>query len=299
MEGKRHPGRWGGALAAGVLTAGGALALSDTLFRPMLPPPGDPGLPCRRVSFHSGGVLLSGAVFGEEGRRGCLLLAHGMGVSWNYYLPEIRRFTELGYRVFAFSYRGYPGSGGRFRGFPQAARDVAAAIRFAGDGTLPLILWGHSMGAYAVCAALALTERPVERVVACAPFDDPAEAVREMAGRGIPGGRLTAAAVNAVQRGLFGRDAALWAARGLNRRAAPALILQGSRDDEVTPEGCALYARRHEVINPNVRFRLISEEGSSGHMTLIRRKGERGVNPEVFPLVEAFLAGDLPEETMM
>ena len=180
----------------------GALALSDTLFRPMLPPPGDPGLPCRRVSFHSGGVLLSGAVFGEEGRRGCLLLAHGMGVSWDYYLPQIRRFTELGYRVFAFSYRGYPGSGGRFRGFPQAARDVAAAIRFAGDGTLPLILWGHSMGAYAVCAALALTERPVERVVACAPFDDPAEAVREMAGRGIPGGRLTAAAVNAVSGAL-------------------------------------------------------------------------------------------------
>ena len=88
----------------------------------------------------------SGAVFGEEGRRGCLLLAHGMGVSWDYYLPEIRRFTELGYRVFAFSYRGYPGSGGRFRGFPQAARDVAAAIRFTGDGTLPLTLWGTAWG---------------------------------------------------------------------------------------------------------------------------------------------------------
>lgn len=51
-----------------------------------------------------------------------------MGVSWDYYLPEIRRFTALGYQVLAFSYRGYPGSGGRFQSFPQAARDVAAGM---------------------------------------------------------------------------------------------------------------------------------------------------------------------------
>ena len=57
----------------------------------------------------------------------------------------------------------------------------------------------------------------------------------------------------------------------------------------MTPEGCALYAHRTEVKNPNVRFHLLSAEGSDGHMTLIRRKGERDVNPDTFPLVEAFL----------
>ena len=57
----------------------------------------------------------------------------------------------------------------------------------------------------------------------------------------------------------------------------------------MTPEGCALYAHRTEVKNPNARFHLLSAEGSDGHMTLIRRKGERVVNPDTFPLVEAFL----------
>ena len=143
-----------GAAALTALGAAGAMKLNDILFRPMVPPPGEVDLPCRRLSIPSGDALLSGALLGEEGPRGRLILAHGMGVSWDYYLPEIRRFTALGYQVLAFSYRGYPGSGGRFQGFPQAARDVAAGMNFAGDG--PLTLWGHSMGAYAVCAALAL-----------------------------------------------------------------------------------------------------------------------------------------------
>ena len=274
-----------GAAGLTALCAAGAMKVNDALFRPELAPPKE--LPCRRVSIPSGETLLSGAVFGEEGPRGCLLLAHGMGVSWDYYLPEIQRFTDLGYQVLAFSYRGYPGSGGRFQGFPQAARDAAAVMNFAGDG--PLTLWGHSMGAYAVCAALALTERPVERVVACAPFDVPAEAVRQLARQGIPGGGAAALAVNAAQRLRFGADADLRARDGLNRRPIPALILQGGQDQEVTPEGCALYAHRAEVTNPNVRFRLLTAPGSDGHMTLIRRQGETEINPDVFPLVEAFL----------
>ena len=75
-------------------------------------------------------------------------------------------------------------------------------------------------------SALALTDRPVERVVACAPFDVPAEAVRQLARQGIPGGQATALAVNAAQRLRFGADAALRARDGLDRRPVPALILQ-------------------------------------------------------------------------
>lgn len=117
-----------GAAALTALGTAGAMKLNDILFRPMVPPPGEVDLPCRRLSIPSGDALLSGALLGEEGPRGRLILAHGMGVSWDYYLPEIRRFTALGYQVLAFSYRGYPGSGGRFQSFPQAARDVAAGM---------------------------------------------------------------------------------------------------------------------------------------------------------------------------
>ena len=74
-----------GAAALTALGTAGAMKLNDILFRPMVPPPVEVDLPCRRLSIPSGDALLSGALLGEEGPRGRLILAHGMGVSWDYY----------------------------------------------------------------------------------------------------------------------------------------------------------------------------------------------------------------------
>ena len=73
-----------------------------------------------------------------------------MGAGVEYYLPEIHHFAAQGYKVFAFEYSGYPGSSGHFYGFPQAVIDLKNALDFIDDGSLPVVLMGHSMGAYAV-----------------------------------------------------------------------------------------------------------------------------------------------------
>ena len=67
--------------------------------------------------------------------------------------------AKAGLRVFSFDYTGCYGSAGRScRGFPQAADDLRAALRFLEEngrfGSRRLVLLGHSMGGYAVCCAL-------------------------------------------------------------------------------------------------------------------------------------------------
>lgn len=102
--------------------------------------------------FSSGRNRLTGYFWNETGTQGLLVFAHGMGTDVAYYLPEIHHFAAQGYKIFAFEYSGYKGSSGKFFGFPQTVIDLKNALDFADDGSQPVLLLGHSMGAYAVCA---------------------------------------------------------------------------------------------------------------------------------------------------
>ena len=164
--------------------------------------------------------------------------------------------------------------------------DLKHALDFVDDGSRPVILMGHSMGAYAVCAVRQCTDKPVSGIVAYAPFFSSDEAVIAQATGNIPKfGKL----ILPMQRILFGRNCSPTAAAGLSRANVPALVLQGSEDVEVTPDGCALYAHRGELADAPVTFRLVQEEESSGHMTVVRKKGSQTVNEDTICQVDAFL----------
>lgn len=213
-----------------------------------------------------------------------------MGTGVEYYLPEIRHFAAQGYRVFAFEYTGYAGSSGHFYGFPQAVTDLKNAIDFIDNGSLPVILMGHSMGAYAVCAVGAHTDKRIDGIVAYAPFFSSDEAIIAEAKGSMPKcGKLLCGLILPMQRILFGRNCNPTAAAGLSCARVPTLILQGDRDREVTPDGCALYAHRRELSHFPVTFRLIQKEESNGHMTVIRKKGSQTVNEDTIRQVDVFL----------
>lgn len=59
------------------------------------------------------------------------------------------------------AYRDNPGS---FRGFSQAVLDLRAAVHYAAQYELPITLFGHSMGGYAVCAVLNFADVTVDKV---------------------------------------------------------------------------------------------------------------------------------------
>ena len=211
----------------------------------------------------------------------------------------IHHFAAQGYQVFAFEYSGYQGSSGHFYGFPQAVTDLKHALDFVDDGSRPVILMGHSMGAYAVCAVRQYTDKRVDGIVAYAPFFSSDEAVIAEATGNIPKfGKLLCSLILPMQRILFGRNCNPTAVAGLSRANVPALVLQGSADVEVSPDGCALYAHRTELSDAPVTFRLVQEKESSGHMTIVRKKGSRSINTDTMQLVGAFLREVLHSETL-
>lgn len=270
-----------------LLPVAAAFAATVVSFRP--PKPDKRELDGRKVTFSCGKKRLSGCVWNENGTRGLIVLAHGMGTSIAYHLPEVQHFVREGYKVFAFAYSGYGESDGRFYGFPQAVSDLKCAVEYIDDGSLPLILIGHSMGGYAVCTVPQCLTQPVSAVIAYAPFYADGAAIQEMT-RGMPRyGWLLRALIVPLQLVLFRKGYGLNGVDGLRSAEAPALVLQGCNDVEVTCEGCSVYAHREELAGTSVEFRLIEQADSSEHMTVVRKRGTREINADTMKLVDDFL----------
>lgn len=106
----------------------GAFVLNAAMFRPFRTKTPVQESDGHIVYFTSGRNRLTGLVLNEEGTKGLIILAHGMGTDIRYHLPELHYFAEQGYKVFAFEYSGYRGSTGHFFGFSQAAQDVKCAL---------------------------------------------------------------------------------------------------------------------------------------------------------------------------
>jgi len=125
------------------------------------------------VSFDSNGVRCTGvhlageaaaAFAGEDGRRPCVVLAHGLGGTVDSgLLPFAERFASAGLDALAFDYRHFGASDGEPRQLLSPARqleDYAAAIAFARslEGVDPerIVVWGSSYsGGHVVPVAVA------------------------------------------------------------------------------------------------------------------------------------------------
>jgi uncharacterized protein len=124
------------------------------------------------VSFDSGGVRCAGvhlpgegdAFAGDDGRRPCVVLAHGFGGTVDSgLLPYAERFAAAGVDALAFDYRHFGSSDGEPRqvlSIPLQLEDYAAAIEFARslEGVDPdrIVAWGSSYsGGHVVPVAVA------------------------------------------------------------------------------------------------------------------------------------------------
>ncbi len=139
------------------------------------------------VEFSSGGERIAalhlageqGVLAGDDGRRPCVVLAHGFaGTVDSGLVPYAERFASAGLDALAFDYRHFGLSGGEPRqlvSVPHQLEDYAAAIAFA--RTLPgvdpdrIALWGTSFSGGHVLAA-AVADGRVAAVVSQTPAMD-------------------------------------------------------------------------------------------------------------------------------
>lgn len=119
------------------------------------------------------GQTLRGYFYKESGRtqfKAVLIFAHGMGGGHLSYTTELDFFAKQGYLVLTYDNTGTMASDGKsLFGMAQSIYDLRAALSFVKEDSLtkdlPIVLAGHSWGAYAVSRVLAF-EPAVQGVVA-------------------------------------------------------------------------------------------------------------------------------------
>ena len=225
------------------------------------------------VKFKSGKNTLTGYLYGEGKSKGLVVIAPGQGEGAVTFLAASIYFVDHGWRVFSYDPTGsYASEGDNMVGLPQARPDLKAALGYIkSDATLkdlPVMLYGHSWGGYAVTSILNDTQ-DISAVVSISGFNAPMGILAEDAKRelGILG-EVEYPFGWAYQMLRFGPEALVTAVEGINSTDIPVMIIHGSADESVDYNGASIIAQRSAITNPNVIYKTCSAENRSGHNTL-------------------------------
>lgn len=232
-----------------------------------------------RISFKSGKNLLNGYIYGAENKAGIVVMSHGMGVTSDYYIPEALWLAERGYMVMMFDNTAYRDNPGHFRGFLQAVYDLRAAIRYAEQYGLPITLFGHSMGGYAVCAVLNYTDVTIDRVVSVAGFATIREIIHFYVTSNIKMfSFLVEFFILVAQFICFGKVNRFSAIDGINRSDSKIVIAQGKNDEEVLCDTVSIYSKQGVLRQTNIQYLLFDNGIRSKHMGIVRGDGDETIN---------------------
>lgn len=226
--------------------------------------------PRSEISFFSGDNRLCGFVYRPPGESaGLVLVANGINSCADRHLPEILRFVDSGFSVFTFDNTGVGRSeGGGTVGIPQARIDTVAAIEYIRSekdlAALPLFLYGHSLGGYAVTTAL-LDEDDIRAVVCVSGFDSPNENMRSSAKRYVGILADVQYPFMCLQNYfLFGDKSDVSAVSAINSTDTPVMIV-GSNGDERIPYEISILNKADEITNPNAVVVEIDDQYRSAH----------------------------------
>lgn len=233
------------------------------------------GLVAEKSEFESSSTL-TGYKYSKQGitPKGVIIIAHGLGDGGhNKYMPYIDKFTDNGYYVFGYDAQGTDESDKKApEGFPQAIKDLDNAIDHAGTieeyKNLPIMLFGHSFGAYSV--GNVLNHHPeVECAVMVSGFNESESMLgqypRKVLGFLVDGVLLPY--VSLYERMKFGKEySKITAVEGMKNTDAEILIVHSQDDKRVPIEyGYEIY---YEEFKDNERFNFIKYE-DQGHSDML------------------------------
>ena len=232
------------------------------------------GLTAEEVTFYSDeGQKLAGYKYYKENAyeaKGVVVIAHGMGCGGqNSFIYLADSFTSAGYSVFAYDATGNGKSeGDGIGGLPQGVADIDYAIRFVKKQpeyqNLPIMLFGHSWGAYSVCAVLNF-HSDIKAVISVAGFNQSSDLL-EMQGEKYMGAAVNFLLpyVKGYERLLFGKYAKATAMSGFEKTDTKVMIMHSS-DDATVPVKYG-YNEYYSVYKDSERFVFELFE-NKGHMS--------------------------------
>lgn len=225
--------------------------------------------PREQLIVQSGENDISAFLYMVQDAKGLIVVAPGHRDANDIKLYEIRYFVDAGYSVVCLDYTGcYTSSGNSMKGYSQSVYDIDALFDYIEADerfeNTPICLFGHSMGAYAVCAELQF-DHDIAKVVAASGFDTPKEqwqySIKRYTGIFYP----IIKPFNSLFIDLkYGDDKDLSAVDGINSVLIPVLVIS-AEEDLFYGGKSPIYDRQNEIVNPNCTFVLMDEENHNGH----------------------------------
>ncbi len=221
-------------------------------------------LNARPINFYSDkGQMLNGFLYSNakvDNYKALIVFSHGMGAGHLAYTTEINYFAQKGYLVLAYDNTGTCSSEGKkINGFAQAVTDLKYALDFVKSredlNDMPLLLAGHSMGAYSVCNVSAIAkDAEIRGIVAFSPFNSPAKVLRDVAKTRTKADlSIFCPFIDIVNFIRYGKSGVLRSCDSIDNSTIPTLILHGGNDMQATTKNSPAGKPNRIKNNPNAR----------------------------------------------
>ncbi len=202
-------------------------------------------------------------MYDRDNYLGIIVVSHGIGGGHLAYITEIAHFASLGFKVISYDNTGTASSNGKkINGLPQAVMDLECCLSYIQNKEdlkkEKIILYGHSMGGYAVCNAVMLNNH-IDGVVALAPADNYISLVRknliEKTGKRMS---FLCWFFRINEKLKFKKYASLSTYNSLQTTKVNTLVVQGTMDNMVQLQQITKIANNNN--NPYVKYLLVPDK---------------------------------------
>ena len=257
-------------------------------------------LNARPIDFKSDkGQTLNGFLYSSakvDSYKALVVFSHGMGAGHLAYTTEINYFAQKGYLVLSFDNTGTCESeGAKINGFAQGIIDLKFALEFVKSRDdlkdMPIILVGHSWGAYSVCNVSAITDIEIKGIVAFSPFNSMNKLIRDIAKTKTKLNlSILSPFFDLINLLKFGKTGILRTCDTINDNSIPTLLMHGGNDMQVTVKNSPVGKPHKIKDNENARTVLYE---SKFHNVYLAKDAEQYLN-DTFAKIET-LGKDSPE----
>lgn len=257
-------------------------------------------LNARPIDFKSDkGQTLNGFLYSSakvDSYKALVVFSHGMGAGHLAYTTEINYFAQKGYLVLSFDNTGTCESeGAKINGFAQGIIDLKFALEFVKSREdlkeMPIILVGHSWGAYSVCNVSAITDIEIKGIVAFSPFNSMNKLIRDIAKTKTKLDlSILSPFFDLINLIRFGKTGILRTCDTINDNSVPTLVMHGGNDMQVTVKNSPVGKPHKIKDNENARTVLYE---SKFHNVYLAKDAEQYLN-DTFAKIET-LGKDSPE----
>lgn len=256
------------------------------------------GLNMEECSFRSNkGQVLAGAKYSRDDQeiKGLAVLAHGFGGGGQRTFMEVSDFlTRNGYLVFAYDATANDKSeGDGIAGLPQGVIDLDYALKYAKSlpeyKNLPIVLFGHSWGAYSVGSVLEFHPDVKAAVMASGLHDSPGmirQRGKEYAGDAV---RFLMPSARFYEWLMFGKYASCSASEGFQNAPDTRVMIIYSMDDQTVLPECGYEPFIPYMDSARFQFRIYEDRGHDPlHQKQHFASSSSGLDQELFADIVAF-----------